>query len=80
MLAHPLDAQEGTRIVHDKHDIFIDPQLFPQREQKAAILSVGVAVGARVEKFLGIAHPDHVAGNQPAQATTGRHDVAPQIG
>src|SRR3989442_1559425 len=49
-------------------------------EQKTALLRVGVAVGARVGKFLGIAHPDHVAGNQPAQATTGRHDVAPEIG
>src|SRR5713226_289458 len=29
--------------------------------QKTALLGVGVAVGARVGKFLGIAHPDHVA-------------------
>ena len=64
----------------DEDDVVAEVEAVPQRKEILALFGIGVAVRPRGREFLGIAHADQVAGDQPALSLQMRHDITPEIG
>src|SRR5260370_34349468 len=65
----------------DDEDYFVaELELFPQGKKKTALFGVGVTIRAGIGELVRVAHPDHVACDEAAQATTHGHHIPPAVG
>ena len=79
MLVGPVEAQHRTPVLQYQCHVVAEIQGVPQREQVVALFGVVVAAWTRRVQLVRSAHPDQIAGHQPAQPLQVWHHVAPQI-
>src|SRR6185312_2359086 len=79
VLGGPVESQRGAPVVPHQDHVALESELFPQREEVVAVLEVAVAVRAGRIELVRVTHPEHVAGDQPAEPFQVWHDVAPEV-
>ncbi|COV78766.1 Uncharacterised protein [Mycobacterium tuberculosis] len=79
MLVSPVEAERRAPVVQHQYHVVAEVERIPEREQKVSLLAIAIAVGSRWAELVRRAHPDQIAGHQPAQPFQVRHDVAPQV-